>query len=122
MRLMFPAIVCSIFLFGASCTKPIVCTEEFRIVSLTVTGEPLTDYYTIRVSSGDTIRHTGVYQSGDNWYPVLTDDYHPHMQRKKEEYRFTGLRDGAIVVDEIFEISSDKCHIQQISGKSKVTS
>lgn len=106
---------------ATSCNKPVICSEEFRIVAITVDGPALTDYYTIRESTNTVIRHNDKYSSEDHWYPVLTDDYQPNMVKRQEVFRFIGMIGTEKVVEEEFVIKADKCHISRISGREKVS-
>ena len=56
-------------------TQEIACTEEYRFVTITVNGAQLDNFYTIRISNGDTIRHDQEMGLDSNVYVVLTDSY-----------------------------------------------
>lgn len=122
-------IIAIIFFTGLaiSCSKDngsgeVICSEEFRMVGLKVTGGKLTDFYTLRVSTGDTIRFTesGTYPLV-NWYPVLDDNYQPLLEGTEEDFLFVGEIDQARVVEETFVIAADQCHIYKISGPQMIS-
>lgn len=97
------------------------CTEEFRMIGVKVTGEELTDFYTLRVSTGDTIRFT----NGDtyplvNWYPILDDSFQPILEGSEEEFLFVGELDGPEVLRETYVIGADQCHIYRQSGPQAI--
>ena len=99
----------------------VMCTEEFRTVSLTVTGDSLTSFYTVRESTSDTIRYQGYnLYSLSNTYPVLDDSYRSMIFNREERFTFIGLLNKAIVVNEPFVIGADECHIYKVSGKEEV--
>jgi hypothetical protein len=106
-----------------SCIKkedPVMCTMEFRTVGLQVTGKTLSDFYTIRLATGDTIRlqdQGGVFEE---FYPVLDDSFQQKLQDKIEAFQFIGLINDTIRVDEVFIISADKCHINKQKGSERV--
>jgi hypothetical protein len=93
-----------------------VCTMEFRYVTITVNGGMLDDYFTIRESTGDTIRFEKDSIIGQNVYIVLDDTYQPMIENKTENFRFKGVINDTVAVNELFRISADKCHIEYVSG------
>ncbi len=97
----------------------VVCTEEFRYITIKVSGEPLTEYYTVRLSDSDTIRPNPADAVFDKIYIVLSDNYQKKLENKKDTFRFIGKRESGIV-RENFVISADHCHISKISGKSEI--
>lgn len=121
----FLASVIVIVAFFAACCKskePFVCTQEFRIISLQVVNpqdQPiaLDSFYTTRISNNERFTATA---SSPSWYPVLDDSYHQKLRNKEDRFRFTGWRNGAVVVNELYTIGADACHIFKISGSGKV--
>ncbi len=97
----------------------IVCTEEFRYITIKVSGEPLTEYYTVRLSDSDTIRPNPADAVFDKTYIVLSDNYQQKLENKKDTFQFIGKREGGMVRED-FVISADHCHINKISGKSEI--
>jgi len=99
----------------------IICSNEFRTIGLTVTGGRLSDFYTVRESTKDTIRFTesGTYPIS-RWYPILDDSYQETLKDTEEQFYFYGAIDGTRVVQELYFISADACHIFKVSGKESV--
>lgn len=97
-----------------------VCTDEFRFVALTVSGPALTDFYTVRLSTSDTIRVNGDIAGDNNQYVVLNDLHRPMLEGRQEEFRFIGLRGDTVAVNEDYLIRADKCHIEKVSGKDTI--
>jgi hypothetical protein len=121
MLFLFPAI----FLFSliSSCqqqVEQVICTMEFRTVSITVNGASLTEYYTLRESTGDTIRISRQNVPGNNAYPVLDDSYQRTLQDRVENFRFQGWINDSLRANESFVIGADKCHIYYVSGNQVV--
>lgn len=110
------------FLTGCKNGNPIwqVCTDEFRFIALTVSGPALTDFYTVRLSTSDTIRVNGDSIIHNNQYVVLNDLHRPIFQGRQEEFRFIGLRGDTIAVSETYLIRADRCHIEKVSGKDAI--
>ncbi|KAA0992607.1 hypothetical protein [Dyadobacter aurulentus] len=100
--------------------KDINCTEEFRTVGVKISGEPLSDYYTIRLSTSDTIRAKPGIEPSSGWYWILDDSYKELLKNRKEVFRFIGKRGNATVVDEEYLIEADHCHINKVSGKDEI--
>lgn len=106
------------------CSKAI-CTEMFASVNVIIQDKDgnhtdLQDYYTINVATGDTLRH-----NANGWpegsYTVVDDSYVNKMYNSKLQFRFIGIQNNTIVVDEMYTISADCCHISKESGKDTVT-
>ena len=119
MRKFFPFITAIFFLsFLSSCLPdPIACTEEFVIVSIQVNGATLDDHYTIWHAKEDTFTLT----SGiDNIYAVVDDSFQEQLEGKTEEFSFIGIINDTIVIDELYVVSANECHIERISGVIEV--
>lgn len=107
-------------LAGCSSPNAIMCTEEFRSIEISVIGAPLEQYYTIRNSTGDTIRINNYHNFTPENYVVLDDSYQQKIQGKTESFTFKGFIGNVLVVNETFVIKADLCHISKVSGKSTV--
>ncbi|MBZ0098817.1 MAG: hypothetical protein K8F30_07015 [Taibaiella sp.] len=102
-----------------------ICTQMFAAVNLTVTDKDgnkpaLSDHYTINTETNDTLW----FNSGgwpDGAYTVIDDSYVSRMYNRTIPFRFIGMQGAAIVVDELYTISADCCHISKKSGKETVT-
>jgi hypothetical protein len=111
----------SLLLLSGGCQK--ACDDYFAMVTVAIEdaeGNPVTldDAYTIRLSNGDTIRGSEMYAV--NIYEVVNDNLQSALKGKKEDFRFVGILDNAIVIDEIYRITADKCHISKLSGPEKI--
>jgi hypothetical protein len=94
---------------------------EWRTIAIIVNGGTLDSYFTIRETTGDTIRLSRDNSPpGTNYYPVLTDGYQPILQGRTENFRFKGFINDSLVVNELFVISADQCHINYVSGNTSV--
>jgi hypothetical protein len=98
------------------------CTEEYRTVSLKINGDSLTDFYTIREQTGEMIRYNNNgFSPYMNYYPVLEDSYQAVIANSSERFNFKGFIDEKLVVDEIYIIGADFCHIYKVEGKDEIT-
>jgi hypothetical protein len=97
------------------------CSMEFRSIMIQVNGEILDDFYTIRTQTNDTIRHQDVGAIFVNSYTVLDDNYLSKLKNAKANFIFIGIINNQIVVNELFEIAADLCHINLVSGNTEVT-
>lgn len=104
-----------------SCKQEIMCTQEFRTIGITITGDSLTDFYTIRNSNSDTIRFSTGVDPYSLCYPVLDDSYTSKIANSQESFTFIGEINDTIVVNERYVIKADYCHIDKVSGKSEVS-
>lgn len=109
---------------GTNCNG-VVCTMELRSITLQVndnTGNPvkLDEAYTTRVKTGERISHEANTTTVGS-YTVLDDGYQKKLAQSTDEFRFVGKRGGQEVVNELYSISADCCHISKQSGKTEVT-
>jgi hypothetical protein len=118
--LLILAIIMFVSCKSESQNNTVACTMEFRTVTINVQGDTLDHFYTIRVTSGDTIRLNSGNTFGSNTYPVLDDSYQSNIANRTEQFRFVGLKNNAIIVDELFTIKADQCHISYVSGNQTV--
>lgn len=107
-----------------NCTQAI-CTEMFASVNVNVLDKngnsaTLQDYYTINTITGDTMRH-----DNNGWpqgsYTVVDDSYVKKMYNSKLQFRFVGIVNNAMVVDEMYTIAADCCHVSKETGKDTIT-
>jgi hypothetical protein len=96
----------------------VICTEMFAAVTVKVEGKQLNDFYTIRSSTGETIRHEMMF--GDSVYTVLDDNYVSELKNDQDTFMFYGYYRGELVVEEEYIIRADECHVDKVSGKSRV--
>lgn len=118
--LILGVLIATLFLTACKKDDSVFCTMDFRTVSIEVQGgDPLSRFFTIRMQTGDTITHEdlGVFE---NFYPVLTDNFQKVLENRSESFRFLGFVNDSLVVNELFVIGADRCHIEKISGKSKI--
>ncbi|MFN3529736.1 MAG: hypothetical protein ACK417_07425 [Bacteroidia bacterium] len=110
-----------VVLFFSGCKdNEVACTMEFRYVSITIVGASLDSFHTQRLSTGDIILLGQESVFGDSIYPVLDDSYQQMLEGRVENFRFRGFIRDSLVVDELFVISADKCHIDYVSGRQRV--
>ncbi len=94
----------------------LLCTEEFVTYSIRIPGDPLSEHYTLRISTQDTLILED-FSSSDEEYPVLNDRFSDRLIGKQEEFHFIGQQNNtAIVIPYVF--TSDRCHIVKVSGPS----
>ena len=105
-----------------SCTKDeeVICTMEYRYISIDVKGGILDDFYTIRKYTGDTIRNEKDNIIGNNSYIILSDNYQNKIKNKEEIFIFKGYITDSLVVNEQYIIKADECHINYVSGKKEI--
>lgn len=117
----FILIVVSILIL-ISCTKDeeVICTMEYRYISIDVKGGILDDFYTIRKYTGDTIRNEKDNIIGNNSYIILSDNYQNKIKNKEEIFIFKGYITDSLVVNEQFIIKADECHIDYVSGNKEI--
>ena len=110
-------------LFFISCAKEeeeVICTMEWRYISIDVKGGVLDNFYTIRKYTGDTIHHEKDNILGNNSYIILSDNYQNKIKNKEEIFIFKGYITDSLVVNEQYIIKADECHINYVSGKKEI--
>lgn len=127
MRIQIPVmpLIVTLAMIVAGCVdeanvQDVNCTEEFRSALLNVPGEPLTEFYTVRLSKSDTIRKTGNSDLRPGYYIVLDDNYQPKLENQQDTFRFIGKRGNQVAVQEDYIFKADQCHITKISGKDQL--
>ncbi len=116
-----------IFAFGcdesknqADCPEDLMCTEEFRMITVKILqdNEPVSlDYFkTINMDSGVIHDFQNLPLLDDGVYPVLTDLKFGEVEKNGTNYRFEGSIQDAVVVDQVFKIGHDCCHIIVLEG------
>jgi len=113
----------ALLLFFVSCKKNtadtpdedlLVCTLIYVTESVTVSGTVLDDFYSIRLSTGDTLRLED-YESEDQYYPILNDSSIPQTKDIEERIDFVAVR-GDQTLKTPYSFTSDGCHIIKVSG------
>lgn len=99
--------------------SPRACTHQFVAVSVEVTGQNLDQTYTIDVRSGDTVYQASASMIEES-YVVLDDSYQEDLQGKERDFRFVGLANDSVLVDEEFEIGADQCHVYKVDGPAQI--
>lgn len=121
MKKVFALTSVAAMIIAGCCTEPI-CTEEFRMVNLQVRSSShqpviLDSAYTIRAGNAERITYPAM---GAGYYTVLDDSYQPKLKRDKDQFTFYGFLGGVKVVEEVYSISADNCHIRKEGGKDSV--
>jgi hypothetical protein len=115
-------------LFLLSCDKDkeetsVICTADFRMIRLKVKGTndniiTLDSAYTTRISNNQ--RFVSQQQGGPGYYVVMDDSYQQELAETEDNFRFTGWKNNQLVVNELYRIGADKCHIYKKSGADSV--
>lgn len=110
------------FLLMVSCEEVFpgkVCTEEFRSIVVEIQGLEPDDVYTIRLTTGDTLRFTkdNIPIFNQTWV-VLDDSFMRILDKRGETFRLEAIADGEVKIREDFIIRSDGCHVELMDGPS----
>jgi hypothetical protein len=128
------ALACGLFVLSAFCMssschnhhgncEKVACTMVFASVSVYISNSTphpvkLDDAYTIRISTNEKIRYNLDPEGGH--YTVLDDSYLEKLQNRTDGFRFIGIKDGHEVVNEMYELAADCCHVNRQSGKAEI--
>ena len=103
-----------------SCNDGEACTEDFRTVIITVSGDPLSEAYTIRKDTDEKLNFNHQNALGAESYIVVDDTYVEKMKNQTLDFLFVGVLSGTVVVEEEFTIRADECHVEYVSGNTDV--
>jgi len=116
-------------LFLFSCKREKACTEEFRMLTVTVKNQdntPVTPvaYYVVRTSSSDTLftHHNNPYNEPViEGIVIFTDNEMNYTNNEGGElFKFTAYKDTLQVVNEDYRIKHDDCHFELVSGRTEI--
>lgn len=111
----------AILFFACSKEADVICTEEFRFVGVNVEGDSLSDFFTIRQKTSDTIRsNQSVVFPEYIWYIILDDSFSQTLKNSSETFTFQGLIKDSVVISQEYVIKADECHITRQSGPDKI--
>jgi hypothetical protein len=105
------------------CEDKELCTEEFRRINIfldnsTQVPVSLDEAYTLRIDKPEKL----IFDQSctDGTYIVLDDSYQASLENNEADFRFIGIKNNQVVVDQTFKIAADKCHIFKKSGPDSV--
>lgn len=109
---------------AAACDPNTACTMMFAAVGTQVVnaaGQPVVfdEVYTQREGSTEKIQLQ--HNAGSGSYIVLDDSYQKKLANQTANFHFIGMKNGQKVMDEVYRISADCCHIKKESGKETIT-
>lgn len=115
----------------SGCKPSRVCTEEFRSLMVQVVdrangGVELDSFKVIRARDQKLILDNSKWQpqAGVSYTPgvylVYSDAYMEETSVCGEDFVFKGYMDNKAVANGVFRISHDCCHINRVSGDTKI--
>jgi hypothetical protein len=107
------------------CPKDIMCTEDFRFVTLTIAdkaGKPiaLDRYETVRASNNTALVRRDNTEMQPGTYVVASDGEKESISTCGEKFLFRGYRGGKKVIEEPFTLRNDCCHVERQSGRTQL--
>lgn len=116
---------------GSGCKPNRVCTEEFRSLMVQVVdragaGVDLDSFKVIRVRDQKVILDNHKWQPspGVSYIPgvylMYSDAYMEATSVCGEDFVFKGYLDNEAVANGVFKIAHDCCHINRVSGETKI--
>ena len=106
------------------CPVDLLCTEQFEIITVTVTenGEPVTldNFKTVNMANGKIYDFQGSEFLEPGVYILVTDGQFDEIAKDGTSLRFEGSIQDAVVVDEIFEVGHDCCHVLLVDGDLEI--
>lgn len=103
----------------------IYCTQEVRMLFLDVKNSAgatvvLTSFHTEDMSGNKLSADLYGYDKWRDAYMVFNDSWVRGNENTTKQVRFVGYVGSAKVVDEVYTIATDCCHIEKTAGKDKV--
>lgn len=126
---------CLIIILVAGCKEEnqqqqLICTEQYETISVKIKDiqnipvalenfkvTRLVDQTDMTVKV-DPAGYTIMQKQGT--YPITSDFFERQLNKKNVEVVFTGMKDGKIVVNQQYSITSDGCHVKLISGEREI--
>jgi len=122
-------IICSEPIPASPCSSDLICTADFRSVSVEVKdkqGNPvlLDKVISYRLSTGeeilvDDLKNQFMLDQGE--YMVWSDGQKNITNKTGEQIQFVGFKNGTEVIRKNFTIGHDCCHIEKKEGPSELT-
>lgn len=102
----------------------VICTMMFAAVSTEVRnpdGSPAVLDRTETVSSsGKPITNSNTSPTA-GMYTIIDDGYQKILANKTEQVTFRGYRAGALVVEQVYTVKADCCHVSKVDGPTLLT-
>ena len=102
-----------------------MCTEDFRFVTISVVdkaGKPvaLDRYETVRTSNQKVLERRDNTEMQAGTYVVASDGEKDSISTCGEGFVFRGYRGGKRVLEEMFVLRNDCCHVERKSGRTEI--
>lgn len=119
MKLLVASVIAAL-LINSCDEQDVLCTMEFRMLSIEVFGDSTIRMYTIDNRKGDTIEGYEIFDS--NW--CFADDGEWFNRLKTDEKRtlvVTAISNGGKKINTSCVITRDECHIEKVSGPKSIS-
>lgn len=113
------------------CPDDIACTEDFRAITIGLQNSQEEPYVLESISIRNTTDNEVITINQSEWqtgmpadagrYVILTDAHQKALENRKVNVYVIGTKDGAEVINEIYLIGADCCHIQHFEGPLTLT-
>ncbi|MCI4667505.1 MAG: hypothetical protein MRZ79_05035 [Bacteroidia bacterium] len=114
-------IVAATLLFASTACdtiNPVACTEEFRSITVEITGADIDKTFTI-TNDGDTIHREDPAMAND-FYTIIDDGTTQIEDNEEVDVSFHAYKGDSLLVDEPYVVGRDECHVYKESGKVKI--
>ncbi|MBN8671245.1 MAG: hypothetical protein ACK4EY_04410 [Flavipsychrobacter sp.] len=103
----------------------VYCTQQFEMVYFEVKNSSgatvtLTSFHTEDMAGNKLPTHLYEYDSYRDAYVVINDGWVRGNENTTKQVRFVGYVGSTKVVNEVYTIATDCCHIAKTAGKDKV--
>lgn len=102
----------------------IFCTQEFRMISVTVENENgeavLLDSHTVTDLKDNEQLSFDQSVETEGTYLIYSDKYADAHQNTNRTLVFEGMLNGAVVVSQEYQVAADCCHVQLVDGPQTI--
>jgi hypothetical protein len=104
----------------------VACTMEFREITVTIqtfSQQPvvLDQFYTTDVAGNRLSEQLCSASAVPGTYVIINDAWVNNHRNSLKTLKFVGYRQGQKIVDEVFTIATDCCHVSKAAGLSVIT-
>lgn len=110
---------------AAPCSEDLMCTEVFVQLTTKVIDQEgalvlLDSYISKNSETGAEYDLQGEASGEAGIYPLISDAQLKELKKEGSPIEFIGRKNGEVVVQEVFQLGHDCCHVLNISGPDTI--
>lgn len=126
MRLLSILLISGLIISCERNSDGLICTEQFVTIAVEINNQSnervsLDSVRVILLNDNRDITEELALDSFETGiYPIINDNFNAEAARAILNIHFKGYLGGELVIDELYKVGSDKCHITLIDGKQLI--